>query len=66
MGAITISRTENLPIGQVAQHSGVNIETIRYYERIKIYPLPHAPQAAAGFMDQQTFEPSPSYGDRAI
>ncbi len=27
-------------IGRAAQHSGVNVETIRYYERIGIVPAP--------------------------
>ncbi|AGI68712.1 mercuric resistance operon regulatory protein MerR [Octadecabacter antarcticus 307] len=28
------------PIGEMSKHTGVNIETIRYYERIKIMPQP--------------------------
>ena len=40
MRAITISRAENLPIGELSRLSGVNIETIRYYEKIKILPPP--------------------------
>jgi hypothetical protein len=40
MRAITISRAENLPIGELSRLSGVNIETIRYYEKIKILPAP--------------------------
>jgi MerR-like DNA binding protein len=39
MRAITISRAENLPIGELSRLSGVNIETIRYYEKIKIKDL---------------------------
>jgi MerR family mercuric resistance operon transcriptional regulator len=46
MRAITISRTENMPIGQVSHLSGVNIETIRYYERIKMLPAP--PRTTSG------------------
>ena len=40
MRSITASRAEILPIGQLSRMSGVNIETIRYYERIKILPAP--------------------------
>jgi MerR family mercuric resistance operon transcriptional regulator len=29
-----------LPIGEVSRRTGVNIETIRYYERIKMLPAP--------------------------
>ena len=39
MRAITISRAENLPIGELSRLSRVNIETIRYYEKIKIQDL---------------------------
>jgi MerR family mercuric resistance operon transcriptional regulator len=40
MRAITASRAQNLPIGELSRLSGVNIETIRYYERIKMLPAP--------------------------
>ena len=40
MRGITSSRAENLPIGKLSERSGVNIETIRYYERIKMLPAP--------------------------
>jgi MerR family transcriptional regulator, mercuric resistance operon regulatory protein len=40
MRAITASRAEYIPIGELSRLSGVNIETIRYYERIKILPAP--------------------------
>jgi MerR family mercuric resistance operon transcriptional regulator len=46
MRAITVSRAENLPIGELSRLSGVNIETIRYYERIKMVPPP--PRTASG------------------
>ena len=46
MPAITSSRAENLSIGELAKYSGVNIETIRYYERIKMLPAP--PRTASG------------------
>jgi MerR family mercuric resistance operon transcriptional regulator len=35
-----------LPIGELSRLSGVNIETIRYYERIKVLPSP--PRTANG------------------
>ena len=40
------SRSENLAIGELSRQSGVNIETVRYYERIKILPAP--PRTATG------------------
>jgi MerR family mercuric resistance operon transcriptional regulator len=44
MRTITASRTENLPIGKLSRLSGVNIETIRYYERVKMLaPPPRTP-----------------------
>jgi MerR family mercuric resistance operon transcriptional regulator len=46
MPTITSSRAENLPIGELSKQSGVNIETIRYYERIKMLPPP--PRTASG------------------
>ena len=46
MRAITSSRAENHPIGELSRLSGVNIETIRYYERIKMLPPP--PRTASG------------------
>ena len=35
-----------LSIGELSRHTGVNIETIRYYERIKMLPAP--PRTASG------------------
>ena len=46
MPSITASRAEILPIGQLSQLSGVNIETIRYYERIAMLPAP--PRTSSG------------------
>ena len=34
------TNTRGYPIGEMSKHTGVNIETIRYYERIKIMPQP--------------------------
>lgn len=45
MRVITTSRA-GLPIGELSKLTGVNIETIRYYERIKMLPLP--PRTAGG------------------
>ena len=46
MPTITLLPPENLPIGELSKRSGVNIETIRYYERIKMLPAP--PRTASG------------------
>ena len=46
MRAITASRAEDMPIGELSRLSGVNIETIRYYERIRMLPPP--PRTASG------------------
>src|SRR5437868_8631061 len=46
MGAITSPRAENISIGELSKQTGVNIETIRYYERIKMLPAP--PRTASG------------------
>ena len=46
MGSITDARAEALTIGNLSELTGVNIETIRYYERIKMFPAP--PRTAGG------------------
>jgi MerR family transcriptional regulator, mercuric resistance operon regulatory protein len=46
MPAITLSRAEELAIGTLSRLSGVNIETIRYYERVKMLTPP--PRTAGG------------------
>lgn len=46
MKAITASRAEGLTIGKLSQLTGVNIETIRYYEKIGVLPAP--PRAKSG------------------
>src|SRR5258708_13295035 len=46
MRTITSSRAEILPIGELSKRSGVKIETIRYYERVKMLPAP--PRSASG------------------
>jgi MerR family mercuric resistance operon transcriptional regulator len=40
MTAITAARSDGLTIGKLSQLTGVNIETIRYYEKIKVVPAP--------------------------
>ena len=40
MRSITNARAERLAIGELSGLTDVNIETIRYYERIKILPAP--------------------------
>jgi DNA-binding transcriptional MerR regulator len=37
----------NLQIGEIAAHSGVSVDTVRYYERLKL--LPRAPRSSGGF-----------------
>ena len=37
---VTKSRAQPLPIGKLAERTGVNIETIRYYERVSLLPPP--------------------------
>src|SRR5260370_16659704 len=46
MRTITSSGVESISIGELSKHSGVNIETIRYYERINMLPAP--PRTASG------------------
>jgi MerR family transcriptional regulator, mercuric resistance operon regulatory protein len=46
MRPITVSRAETFPIGELSRLTGVNIETIRYYERINMLPAP--PRTASG------------------
>jgi MerR family mercuric resistance operon transcriptional regulator len=46
MRTITVSRAESLAIGELSRLTGVNVETIRYYERIKMLPAP--PRTASG------------------
>src|SRR6516165_555300 len=40
MRAITVTRAGDLTIGKLSELTGVNIETIRYYERTKVLPKP--------------------------
>ena len=60
MRAITSSPAENLPIGELSKRSGVNIETIRYYERVKCWPHRRGRTVAAASIIQRTFVSSSS------
>jgi MerR family transcriptional regulator, mercuric resistance operon regulatory protein len=40
MRPITTLRANGVPIGELSRRTGVNIETIRYYEKIKMLPTP--------------------------
>lgn len=46
MRPITNTRAEGLAIGELSRRTGVHIETIRYYEKIKMLPAP--PRTAGG------------------
>jgi MerR family transcriptional regulator, mercuric resistance operon regulatory protein len=46
MRAAITSRTDGITIGELSRLTGVHIETIRYYERIKMLPKP--PRTASG------------------
>jgi MerR family mercuric resistance operon transcriptional regulator len=46
MRAVMTSRTDGVTIGELSRLTGVHIETIRYYERIKMLPKP--PRTAGG------------------
>ena len=47
MRGITVSRASGLPIGELSRQTGVNIETIRFYEKAGLLPLP--PRSPGGF-----------------
>lgn len=40
MRPITALRADGVSIGELSHRTGVNIETIRYYEKIKMLPVP--------------------------
>lgn len=40
MGAVGQQRAAGYSIGQLAERTGVNLETVRYYERIGLMPTP--------------------------
>src|SRR5260370_2746535 len=50
MLSITSLRADNISIGELSKQSGVNIETIRYYEGIKMLPAPpRTPSGRRGY-----------------
>jgi MerR family mercuric resistance operon transcriptional regulator len=53
MGTIITSRTDSLTIGELSRLTGVHIETIRYYERVKILPKP--PRTVGG---RRSYDPT--------
>jgi MerR family transcriptional regulator, mercuric resistance operon regulatory protein len=46
MSSVAPQSSASLSIGELSRRTGVNIETIRYYERIKMLPAP--PRTASG------------------
>ena len=46
MQRITATRAERITIGKLSELTGVNIETIRYYEKVQV--LPTAPRTEGG------------------
>ena len=65
MRAITASRAEHFPIGELSRLTGVNIETIRYYERIKMLPAPPRTPSGRRVYGPATFASSHSYDAHA-
>jgi len=48
----TVSRSASLSIGELSRRTGVNIETIRYYERIGLLPAPPRSQGRHRLYDE--------------
>jgi MerR family transcriptional regulator, mercuric resistance operon regulatory protein len=53
MRVVMTSRTDSITIGDLSRLTGVHIETIRYYERVKMLPKP--PRTAGG---RRTYGPT--------
>jgi MerR family mercuric resistance operon transcriptional regulator len=50
-----MEREQNgLTIGAVAKAAGVNVETVRFYQRRALLPSPTGPMAASGAMRPRT------------
>ena len=62
----TIPRAGNLSIGDLSRHTGVNIETIRYYERIGLLAAPPRTQGRHRLYDEAHRQRLALYGARAI
>ncbi len=45
--SITDARADAITIGELSRRTGVNVETIRYYEKVKLLPAPR--RSAAGW-----------------
>jgi MerR family mercuric resistance operon transcriptional regulator len=57
MPQITSSRLEAIAIGELSRLTGVNIETIRYYEKIELLPAPmrtHGGHRLYGLRERRT------------
>jgi MerR family mercuric resistance operon transcriptional regulator len=48
----TTSRAESIPIGILSEITGVNIETIRYYEKIGLFPAPRRTEGGHRLYDR--------------
>src|SRR5262245_40520253 len=64
MRPITASRAEEMSIGALSRLTGVNIETIRYYERIKMLPIPPRTASDRVFTGRMRRAPWPLFGAR--
>jgi MerR family mercuric resistance operon transcriptional regulator len=47
-----ITSAQNLLIGEISRRTGVNIETIRYYERIEVMPKPKRSEGGQRLYDE--------------
>jgi len=61
MRPITALRSHGMPIGELSGLTGVNVETIRYYEKIKMHPPRYALRGVIGSTGQKRRAYSYSY-----
>jgi MerR family transcriptional regulator, mercuric resistance operon regulatory protein len=55
MRKVTVSRSEDLSIGDLSRLTGVNIQTIRYYERVGVLPaVPRKENGRRAFGPRET------------